>query len=86
MKHPEDTGCFFKSFSFILVGQVNDLIVYHPVSGQFPLRPESLSYKLDTVPKHDRNDIQRYFIQQGRFNQRGYKLTAANDLNIGFRT
>ena len=79
-------GAFLKSFPFILVGQANDLIVYHPVSGQLPLRPKSLSYKSDTVPQHNRNDIQRYFIQQGRFNQRGYKLTAANDLNIRFRT
>ena len=70
----------------MLVGQANDLIVYNPVSGQFPLRPESFTYELDTVPQHDRNDIQRYFVQQGRFNQRGYKLPPANDLNIGFRT
>ena len=43
-------GVFFKSFSFILVGQVNDLIVYHPVSGQFPLRPKVFPINLIPSP------------------------------------
>ena len=79
-------GAFLKSFPFISVGQANDLIIQYLVLGQFPLRPECLSYEPDTVPQHDRDNVQGNFIQQGRFDQRGYELTATDNLNVGFRT
>lgn len=60
----------------------------YPVScfGSVPTSTRMFSYEPDTVPQHDWNNIQGYFIQQGRFDQRGYELAATDNLNIGFRT